>query len=329
MIVLVVMLASIPLGVGTTVGTTEDVETRWRREYPKASDEREAIAREFVAKGNFSFRWFDGSTTTTKDLTVAASNDKRLIVRGHRLTETPRMPTLIENSDVLCQTKEYEFSLVKKPTSESYIISSYQDYKQDDESNFQYNYKMFARSSTVYYGIPFLRRMNDSSFVLKSINAFFQGGVETVRINYEFDGKYSFETGEVDLDPGKQWAIRRVDVNCRNKKKSPPYHLESTVDYDTTDGLRYFPRRMEYFGRTPKPEVFEHAILELKDTKLDRVPDEIFRLTAYGLPEVPLRPTARISAFTWRNPVLWLALIAAVVSFGLLWATRARKTWSS
>ena len=55
------------------------------------------------------------------------------------------------------------------------------------------------------------------------------------------------------------------------------------------------------------------------------VPDDMFRLTAYGLPDVPLRPSRRASVFTFRNPVFWLALAAAGASFALLWYMRSRR----
>jgi hypothetical protein len=82
---------------------------------------------------------------------------------------------------------------------------------------------------------------------------------------------------------------------------------------------------MEFFGRTPKAEVYEHAIVEFKDIWLGPPPDEMFRLTGYGLPDIPLRPMPQASIFTYSNPLFWLTLAASLISFALLWILRRRE----
>ena len=93
--------------------------------------------------------------------------------------------------------------------------------------------------------------MREPSFVLKSIVALEQDGDEDelVRITYSYENENVLETGFFDLDPGKSWAIRRVDVERRGKKTEDTTGIEMDVQYKKVDGARFFPTRMEYYGR--------------------------------------------------------------------------------
>jgi hypothetical protein len=283
------------------------------------------MARSFWAEGRMSFRWLDGTMTVTRALKVAASGDKRLFVREDKTKESPSSPSIPEGSEVQCETAEHDFILNKDALSQNYLIGDYGPHEEDDESPFQYWFKMMARNSTVYFGTSFLQRMQHPSFELNSIEAVEQGDEDLVRIGYSYEGKYVFESGFVELDIGKNWAVRKVEINCRNKKNFPPIELKSDVQYKKIDDTRYFPSRMEFFGRTPKAEVYEHAIVEFKDIWLGPPPDEMFRLTGYGLPDIPLRPMPQASIFTYSNPLFWLTLAASLISFALLWILRRRE----
>ena len=65
-------------------------------------------------------------------------------------------------------------------------------------------------------------------------------------------------------------------------------------------------------------------IVEYDEVRLGPPPEKVFKLSAYGLPDVPLRPMPRASIFTFANPLLWLTLAASVVSFVLLRYLRPR-----
>lgn len=321
-----ILLASLLLAAGEKpVKSTEGLEARWRGEYPRAAEEWEAVARDFVAKGRFSYRWNNGSTTITPKLTVASSGKKRLFVKEDNRTQIPGSPDRLLGSVVYVQTPDLQFDLKKAPSSKHYIISDYQRNEEDSESQFNYWYKKFARNATVYWGISFLDRMRDPSFALHSIEAVKRDAGDLVRIVYAYEGKYSFESGAVELDPDKNWAIRLVDIDTKGKKDGFPSHLKIEVGYRKIDGKRFFPTRMESFDRTAKPEIFSHATLELDQVTLGGVSDDLFRMSTYGVPDMPLTPEARASVFTFRNPIFWLALLTAVASFTLLWVLRSRR----
>lgn len=325
MITIAVLLTSFCTMTWDDAKVDSTLEERWRREYPIAAAEWEAAAQGFSAQGRMSFHWLDGSTTTVKALKVAASGDKRLFVWEGKTFARPGAPPPAEVSEAECETEEYMFNLRKNATSSHYIIEGYGPYEEVEDSRFQLWFKRFARNATSYLGTSFLQRMQDPSFVLKSIEAVERGDGEIVRIGYDYENKYVFESGVVDLDVGKNWAIRRVETNARNKKDAPSAVLKVDVEYEKLDHAKFFPRRMESFLRIAQKDMYEHMIVEYDEVRLGPPPDEAFKLPAFGLPDVPLRPLPRASIFTFANPLLWLTLAASVASFILLWHLRPRK----
>src|SRR5206468_1950844 len=149
----------------------EDFEAKWRREYPSASAELERTAQEFLAKGTVSFRFLNGETITTSELTVASSGDKKLIVLDKRTIEPPNRPCKAAN--VLCHTPKHAFSLKKESSGEPYTLERLEAKGRDGE--FNYAYDMYARSATVYMQKTLLERMRSPSFVLKLVKGMQEG----------------------------------------------------------------------------------------------------------------------------------------------------------
>jgi len=311
-------------------GSSRDLEAKWRREYPVAVKAWDAVMGNFVAEGRFSFHWNEGSTTVIDALTVAALEERKVYIenRMRRLSTNPN-----ENRDapgVSCQTPEYKFGLKKDRSSGRYLLVNYEKNEEDDEANFNYWYQRYVNNATHYYGRSFLQRMLDPSFSLKSIVSLKRDGEDLVRIEYACDGKYVTEAGHVDLDPNKNWGIRSVDMIATSKKNWPPASFKDEVAYrEVTDG-RFFPCHMESNEHdSGHPEIYERTITDLDRITLGGATPDLFRLSAYGLPDLPLRPQKRASIFTFQNPVLWLALAATVVCFVALWLLRSRRVLTS
>jgi hypothetical protein len=81
--------------------------------------------------------------------------------------------------------------------------------------------------------------------------------------------------------------------------------------------------------RFARPDLYIHGKLSLSRLTFDNVPHELFKLSHYGLPDIPLRPVTQSSTFSYRNPLMWGSLIVAVVSFTLLRVMRAKADKSS
>jgi len=323
MVRVILLLAILSAHDGAQAGTTEDLEARWRREYPRAAAELETATQSFLAKGVVTWRVGHGETVTTNELTVASSGDKKLVAREGRTLESAKLPKEVYESDVRCQTPDYGFVLRKQSPTDPYIIVSYAEKSESDAADFFLIYDVYARISTMYMQKTLLQRMQSPSFVVKEVKSSREGASEVVRIDYTYDGEKATESGAVYLDPNRNWAIRKVDIT-KSAKGPVPVDFKSVVDYEQIRAGVFFVKRMDFFARTPRPDVYEHVHLELSQITVGDVPSKIFKLTAYGLPDIPLKPVRESSTFSFRNPLFWGAFITAVVSFTLLMVMRAR-----
>jgi hypothetical protein len=328
----ILLCGGLLLGDGSRGGAMEDIEAKWRREYPLAAPELEQVARSVFAKGSYVDRPMHGETVAINDLTVASLGKKRLIVfDGRQIVDPP--PKKTRPTVVRCQTDDYVFSLVRRQPDGPYFVTNYS--KGEDDPGFEMDFCICARSATVYFGASLLERMQRASFVLKAAALVQDGGAELVRIDYVQDGDTRSESGAVYIDPRLGWAIRKVDITIQEKELTPkgkaklPMAFTSDVEYQEVGNNAHFPRRVESFLRTARPDVYQHARVELSQIRASDVPEDIFRLTAYGLPELPLRPIRATPAFSFRNPLFWVALAGMVVSLAVLWRTRHKSDRSS
>ena len=305
------------------------LESRWRAEYPPAARRWEAVARQFEARGRYSFHWFDGSTTATRNLSVASSGDRKLYILDQLFLEKPNKAPAPKATSVECQTSDYDFTLKKSVGAENYTIVSHGMHKTDDSPNTETLFKRFARNATVYEGKAFLERMQAPSFSLKTIAALDREGGEIVRVGYDYESKTQFESGTVDLEPAKDWAICGADLLMTGKADLAPYQFKLSVVYGTFGDRRLFPKRMEFDGRLSDPKIYQHAIVEYDQVKFDAPPDDLFKLSHYELPDLPVRISPRASIFTLKNPIFWVALGSALFCFAFLWRLRWRRPRAS
>jgi hypothetical protein len=309
---------------GADAGKMEDVASRWRREYPIASAELEKSALSFSGRGVFSFRFFNGKTVTTNELGVASSGDKKVYIRNRNTNESPEMPRQLLPSVVRCRTTEYAFELTRESPTDPYVLKEYGKESEISDVLFNLHYDLFARCATVYLHTSLLNRMLSPSFLVKGVTSLQDGESEVVRIDYSYESKHDTESGAVFLDPKRNWLIRKVDVISESKDKHPPLEFKSEIQYEKFGDNLYIPKRMEFFGKTPDPNIYEHASLELSQITVGNVSPDIFKLTGYGLPDIPLKPVPVSSTFSFRNPFFWGALVTAVFSFTLLRVMRSR-----
>jgi hypothetical protein len=71
---------------------------------------------------------------------------------------------------------------------------------------------------------------------------------------------------------------------------------------------------------TDDPDAFEQVNLEFNSVRPGFVDDAAFKLSAYGLPDLPIPSTSRSGFFSPRNPVFWLCMVVAIAAFGLLFS---------
>jgi hypothetical protein len=266
----------------------------------------------------------NGTTQKTQAWTGAASGPKRLVHRDRIIIELASKPgRLYEQAEVFCETPAEMFRLTKSSSSPGYLIRYHGPFEDDPYSDLSYHFQRFAQCATVYYGISLIDRVRDPSFVLKSIEANQGAGRERVRIHYSFESKNYDEAGWVEVEPDLDWAIRAVRVeHFFGDKKHSSSSLEVSVDYDTFGTTHPWPRRVEFHQPQSRPEVYEHMVLDVDQVQFGNIPDSMFRLSAFGLPEVPVYAAPRRTAFRWSNPLLWISLAGVIGSFVILRALR-------
>ena len=277
------------------------------------------------AEGRFSFHWNDGSTTIIDALTVAGLGERKLYVQNQmrRLSANPKDTR--DTPGAYCRTPEYKFGLRKDESGGRYLLLYYEKNDEDEDDRFNYWYQRHVKNATYYRGRSLSQRMLDPTFVLKSIENFKQNDEDLVKIEYTCETAYNIEAGHVVLKPSINWAIRNVDMIVTTKGWGPTLFKENVAYRQIADG-RFFPSHMEINEHNPEhTEIYERTLVDFERITLGAATPDLFRLPAYGIPDLPLRPQPRMSIFTFRNPVLWVALAATVVCFATLWVLRSHR----
>ena len=314
------------LAVGASQGGEDaNLEARWRREYPSAAAELESATREFVAKGTLKIHHYNDDEVETRNFRTAESRGRRVVVLDEQTRTTKSGKKESAGSRVYCWTPDRAFTLRKPVDHSDYAIEELSStHTLQDMTWLNWHFDLCIPVATHYNGVSLCDRINDHSFVFKSIDLAKMDDMDLVRIGYEYEGEFQLESGRVVLSPAEGWAIRSVELTLKPKKGGNPTEQKIEVKYRRIADKSWFPvSRTSRLG-VPKYGTYFGERHEFQDVRLGDVPEEIFKLTAYGLPEIPDRPAPKRSVFTWSNPFLWLTFLAAVVCFTLLWKTRTR-----
>ena len=306
-----------------------EIEARRRREYPAAAVELEATANHVIAKGTLFSHELNRRETVTNELMFAAAGDKKVLVRDGRVSQAPP-PKKPLPASVLCKTPEYLFELERRSPTDPYVLLKHSG-TFDHALDFDYDYDFVGRCATVYEQRSLLHRLRHASFKVTAARSVLEGPSELVEIEYTYDGEECSESGAVYLDPQLKWGIRKVDMVIQGKRLMAKKHARSR----STSRARWNTRMLETVYTSPKgwrisqvptaQTYSSRCAMELTDITMGDAPERLFKLSGYGLPDVPLRPVRQPSAFSWRNPVTWISLTMAVVSIALLRVTRRKR----
>ncbi len=302
------VLATMWVSQGAKADAAGDLEARWRREYPAAAAALEKNARSFLARGTLDDQSLGGAASTARMFTLARSGEKKLVVRDRETFVSPRQKvSLPYRSVVLCRTPDYVFLLKKESPDDPYSIEKHAA-KFHDAEDYIHNlmFDEYARCATVYQYKTLLERMQSPSFVVKAVDLVHEDGRELTRIDYAVDlvldgvGKVA-ETGSVQLDPARGWSIRgakgvhrpiEVAEEHKDRANLNPREFEVEVEYKEVADHVFFPSRLEVTeSRQPAdPDLRQHRVMELSEVALGAVPDRVFKLSGYGLPDAPPKP---------------------------------------
>jgi hypothetical protein len=316
-----------------------DVEARLREEYPRAAGELQELLSAFSAEGQFTRHYFSGNVLTVGVLRLAASNDRKVVIRDRKALETKHAKSDL-NDDVDCLTGEYAFELRKASETGPHLILSYGPREEHETVEGRVNdiFSVTVLRMTHFNGRSFLSRLQSPQFVLKAAESTREGDTELVHIDFTWEDERGSESGSVLLEPARKWAIRRTNViytpkrttSSSNEPANPgapkkPLQLQTEVTYQDMENGKPFPIRTVSTVRLPDaPSRIQEERFEVTRVRLNEPPPEWFKLSGYGLPDVPLHPRPATSAFSVRNPWLWGSFATAVGCFALLCALRRR-----
>lgn len=312
-----------------------DAETRWRSEYAKAAEGLRISTRAYRAEGRFSLRFFSGSASVSDRMILAKTSRNRLLVRGETLIREAGRDVRAADS-VACFTGEYSFRLKRPYRGKSYLILSYEPRRNGDDLDLG-EFTAAADRMTNVLGRPLSERAQSAAFRVKSVETKAEGETEIVRLTFELDDEKFTASGTIDLDPSRRWVIRHSEITTITKPvpssgagdapkaAGPPVREIVDVTYQDLPGGVPFPRKTVRTVRLPKATAYQEERFEIEGVTLGEPPPEVFRLSGYGLPDIPLAPVDRPSLFSWRNSWLWGSFATALVCFLLLRRTRRRS----
>jgi hypothetical protein len=312
-------------------GRADDLEATWRRDYPAAAKRLEGFTQRFLCKGTLTRRSYAGKTIVTKEITIARSGDKKLLVRDKRFIEGTSREF---QGDVLSLTPRHAFRLTRQMASQPYVVEAFVEPENWPTLELQFKVLSdeYIQSAYKFSRKTLLEMLDDPTFVLKSISRVDKGPERYVRVDYAMGEGDTAESGKVLLDPRREWAIREFDVKKMVALSADKVVQERTqhgeIGYADLSGGVIFPNTIHVVRRTPKPDAYEEIKLDFKEIQIGDVPDNRFALTAFGLPDIPLRPVPAPSFLSLRNPVLWASLVVAIAAFALqhLLKTRLKRS---
>lgn len=123
------------------------------------------------------------------------------------------------------------------------------------------------------------------------------------------------------------WALTDYEI-IPVSKEGGELRLTRTTEYRRGDDSTIVPTKVTLIDSIVsqgKSEP-ESTVMTIDDISYSPPPEGRFSLTAFNLPDIPLRPTPRASFFSLLNPILWVGIAAAIIAFGLLYVLRRKST---
>jgi hypothetical protein len=328
-----ILLLSSLLGSSAAPAAEDNLVARWRAEYPVASARWARALHAYEAEGVHTILFFDGTRSTTPVYSLARTGGSFTSLSNGRVREGRGGRETLHPS-VACYTPEHVFDLARTAAEGPYLIERFGPSTPPDADDLKNTHLVTIGLVDSIAATPLGVRFESPAFSLVGTEALQEGGGPLLSLRYAWDGPDGREEGTIVLDPEHDWGLRRYDMT-RARAPDP--------DVKPTD--RSVPRPMRHEGRvdyrrlpdgTPFPSLTVSRVIlasgavqeerfEIRSASVGPPPPGRFRLSGYGLLDIPLRPRAAASAFSWANPWLWGSLAVAAACFGLLRATRPRR----
>ncbi len=313
-----------------------ELEARFRREYPAAAQRLEKALKSFALEGEFRFEFFSGEVARDRQFQMAATAGQRVLAyqRDYQSGKVGEFNL----PRVECVTPEATFQLRRASATGPYLIQNYEARRPRDDTFLEGTFRDSVLNMTGFRGHSLQQRLQSPGFRIESVDQASEPENASVRVVFRWASPEGDETGTIDLDPARSWAIRRTDVVLTPKPPEStapsdppqpppsPLRVQTEVQYTELPGGIPFPKHtvaeIQVVGQPSR----QRQILDVAQATVGPVAAERFRLSGYGLPDLPLTPRPRARILTWSSPWLWGSLVTALISFGLARSLRHRAT---
>ena len=297
------------------------------RFYLKGEDLIENETRNFTCEGDRT-RVSEGGSRR-EHLVVARSNRSYVYSRETLDNDGGKAPS---GSLVVCQAPGRWFMLTRADRKQPYVIQSMSD------GTYRDDYQMWMNEYTGRFvdmfrlpgGMKLSELMNKSLVKIESIHRKRVSTHSEATIEFSvgdekiLDGMLKIDRINVICLPDFGWNVVELDTSGR-AEGNVPYRLHRKLDYRLDDD-RITPRQLvettTYIveGKT----ITSTDTFVFKKVSFGSATEGDFRLTSFGLPEIPSTPTRVTSFFSFRNPWLWAGLLVSVVAFAVQWMMKRR-----
>jgi hypothetical protein len=271
-----------------------------------------------------------GDEEIYNDLTVARDRDRVVIAFEGAIGKRKEWPAMrpIKNQ-VDFRSPDLHFQLVKRARESSFVIARYGN--KYSGSDYFFEGKSFLMTKPYIntgFGDP-TERMETTEFELKGMRREPMGEESLVRLEYKNRAPNGQEfEGWVDFDPDHNWVVRRCSQR-QTANPANPAHLstfELKVDYRLVDSTHYLPVRIERNIGAVESRTLQRDLVEYDEIIVGPPDESLFRLSGYGLPDVPLRPlTVASGPSLLGNGWFWGSLVAGALSLAALVFSRSRR----
>ncbi len=331
----VVVAASFMNGDSST-SIHQDARQRFFDEYPKAYEILSSPFRNFVAKGHVKEELAD----IPDDAPGKASGDYdhaswKDVAKFSRITRDADFTFYIEGNSIQyefcnaansldkhhptksvnCYTTSYCFILVKQAGRKEYVIIQHTDQEKNmgrAKLSTDVFAKNYAEAAFIMYGSPGNLLLNEKDCRIDSVR--YVDASDGKLVAMEFTGlskNFWYKRGHAVFDTSRNWAITEFELL---EDFTEPYGrtIHCKVEYgDESSNSLVFPKKVDremIYTTSGKAEQLRHEVATFTVAEPDAVPKGQFALSAYGLPDIPLKgPQSRL------NIHLWIALSALIV----------------
>jgi hypothetical protein len=180
--------------------------------------------------------------------------------------------------------------------------------------------------------IDLIERMKSPDFQVVGFRSEQLDDETLVRMEYtsQWPGGLAF-SGWADFDPSRNWVLRRFSSRQTINPKDPSdlRVSEMKVDYREVDPSHYLPTRIERTLHALKTDRRQRHLIEYDEIIVGPPDESLFRLSGYGLPDVPLRPVTASGPSLLGNGWFWGSLVAGGLSLAALVFSRSRRASAS